>query len=61
MIQIDMEMPECCDGCELIVAMPHNTHSYDLLCPYLSTRITVKPFAERMPNCPLKEISDDNN
>ena len=61
MIAIDMEMPDCCDGCELVVVVPRTMHPDDLVCPYLATRITVNPFAERMPNCPLKEISDDNN
>lgn len=61
MIQIDMEYPDCCDGCDLIVAFPKKDSSgswWEYYCPCLAKKITVNRFTSKMPDCPLREVKE---
>ena len=54
MVQIDMEMPKNCSDCPL---------NYDMIfCSISETKMSwSKMDKERLPDCPLKELKENNN
>ena len=56
MIQIDMEMPDCCDGCPLIAVRNFTTQSY---CYYLFKTITNR--YEKLSDCPLQGVTNETD
>ena len=56
MIQIDMEMPDCCDCCPFIAIKNFTGQPY---CYYLFKKI-VNQYT-KLPQCPLLEVSNETD
>jgi len=55
MVQIDMEMPDCCDCCPFIAIKNFTAQPY---CYYLFKNIT-NQYTTKLSDCPLQEVTNE--